>query len=553
MRGIEAFLEVLAGAGCRHVFGNPGSTELPLNEAIAGDDRFRYVLGLQEVPVVAMADGYALASGEVGVACVHICCGLGNSMGMLYNAWREGSPLVLVAGQQDRRLRLTDPVLEGDTVSVARPWTKLALEVQRVEDIPLATRRAVQVALSHPRGPVFLSLPVDVQLEEREGLDVRPPAVPDRRTRPSAEGLSRAAAILAEAENPVVLAGSRVTDAGASEELARVAERLGAPVFSESSTFHGRLPMRSDHPLYGGALPLWAPDIRRLLEGHDAALAVGINLFCLYIYFEPGNPLPEGCRLVHLEPSASEVSKNYPAEVGLVGDLKSGLDELDRLLADAMSDEGRRAAEERTKRWADKRRIERAELASRLEAEGAERPMTPLVFMDALARALPDDVAIVQEAPTTHQHVLERLGVVKRPDGLFAHRGWALGWGLGCALGVKLAWPERPVVALLGDGASLYGIQGLWTAAHYHIPVVFVVANNAQYRILKRCGELMGLERVAAGCDMEITDPAVDFVGLARSFGVEALRVAEPQAVSETLAEALRRSEPLLIEVPVAR
>ena len=553
MRGAEAFLEVLAGAGCRYVFGNPGSTELPLNEALAADERFRYILALQEVPAVAMADGYAMANGGVGVACVHICCGLGNSMGMLYNAWREGTPLVLVAGQQDRRLRLTDPVLEGDTVAVARPWTKLALEVQRVEDIPLAARRAVQVALSHPTGPVFLSLPVDVQLQEADGLDLRPPAVADRRVRPSAEGLRRAAEVLAAARQPVILAGSRVVEARAWAELARVAERLGAPVFSESSTSHGRSPIRSDHPLYAGALPLWAPDIRNLLEAHDVALAVGIDLFCLYIYFEPPDPLPPGCRLVQFDPNPDEVSKNYPAEVGLVGDLKAGLAELDGLLAEAMTEEQVRSARERIGLWAERREAERQELAARLEAERAERPMTPLAFMEALARALPEDAAIVEEAVTTHQHVLERLGALKRPDGLFAHRGWALGWGLGCAMGVKLAWPERPVIALLGDGAALYGIQGLWTAAHYHIPVVLVVANNAQYRILKRCGELLGLERVAAGAGMDITEPEVDFVGLARAFGMEARRVAEPDELAETIANCPRRVEPLLLDVPVAR
>src|SRR5688572_5805397 len=152
--GIQAFLEILAASGVRYIFGNPGTTELPLSDALVTDKRFTYILGLQEVPVMAMADGYAMASRKLGVVNVHICCGLGNAMGMLYNAYREGTPLLLTAGQQDRRLRFEEPILEGEMTAVTRPWTKWSVEVQRVEDVPSAVRRAVQTALTPPTGPV---------------------------------------------------------------------------------------------------------------------------------------------------------------------------------------------------------------------------------------------------------------------------------------------------------------------------------------------------------------------------------------------------------------
>src|SRR5205814_806863 len=154
MTGIQLFLDLLAGYGVRHIFGNPGTTEMPLNDALVRDRRFQYVLGLQEVPVMAMADGYAMASRQLGVVNVHISCGLGNAMGMLYNAYREGTPLLLTAGQQDRRLTFEEPILWGDMVAVARPWTKWAVEVQRIEDVPSAVRRAVQLATTPPTGPV---------------------------------------------------------------------------------------------------------------------------------------------------------------------------------------------------------------------------------------------------------------------------------------------------------------------------------------------------------------------------------------------------------------
>jgi benzoylformate decarboxylase len=555
MTGIEAFLEVLAGAGVRHIFGNPGTTELPLNDALATEPRFTYIFGLHEVPVIGMADGYAMASGGLGVANVHASCGLGNAMGMLYNAHCEGTPLLLTAGQQDRRLELGEPVLVGDLVSVARPWTKWAEEVGRVEDMPVATRRAIQFALSPPTGPVFLALPIDVQMERAEGLDVSPPHLPDRRIRPPREALRRASAMLAEAGRPAILAGSRVTESGAVAALVAVAERLGAPVFSENTTAHGRLPMPADHPLYAGILPFWSPEVRERLAESDVILAVGMNVLRLYIYREPSRPIPEHVRLIHLDSNPWEIGKNYPVEVGLIGDPRSGLEELDEHLAREQTPQRAAEARARRERQSQRREAERAALHTEIEAQRSARPMTPMTLMAALARVLPPNVAVVEEAITTHQNLFERLGVQRDPTGHFAHRGWALGWGLGCALGVKLAWPDRPVVGLLGDGATLYGIQGLWTAAHHRIPVTFVVCNNAQYQILKVCGDVMGLPRRDAGGTpgLDMIGPEVDFVGLARSLGVEAHRVADPDELSQRVRDSLAGDVPRLFEVPIAR
>ena len=555
MLGIEALLDILAASGVPYIFGNPGSTELPLNEALLGDSRFQYILGLHELPLTAMADGYAMASGQVGVVSVHISCGLGNAMGMLYNAYSSGTPLLLLAGQQDRRLRLGEPVLEGDTVSVARPWTKWAVEVQRVEDVPMAVRRALQTALTPPTGPVFMSLPVDVQLENANGLDLSPPHIPDRRVRPPVEALQQAADLLARARNPAILAGSRVTEAGAVPELVALAERLGAPVLAEQQTSHGRLPMPADHPLYAGILPLWAPDIRLRLDGFDVILVVGMNLLRPYIYDEPASPIPEQTRLIHLDANPGEIGKNYPVEVGLLGDPKAGLLELARRVSEIQPDAQVQAATRRREEQAARRADEQNTLRADIEDQRDQRPMTPATFMEALCRVLPANAAVVEEAVTTHQNLLEKLGVLKDPSGYFGHRGWALGWGLGSAMGVKLAWPDRPVVALLGDGAALYGIQGLWTAAHHHIPVVFVIANNAQYKILKVSGNVMQLPQMARNryLGMDLVEPEVDFVGLARSFGVEAHQLTEPDDLGERLRDSLDRTEPILLDVSIER
>ena len=555
MTGIEAVLEMLASAGVRYIFGNPGASELALNDALVGDSRFQYILGLQEVPVVAMADGYAMASGSIGVANVHVACGLGNAMGMIYNAHCAGSPLVVTAGQQDRRLRIEEPVLAGDLVQVARPWTKWSYEVQRVEDLPVAVRRAVQTALTPPTGPVFLALPLDVQMESGSRFDLTPPHVPDRRVRPPREALQRAARILAEAQRPAILAGSRVAESGASAELAALAERLGAAVFDESVTSHGRLPLATDHPCYAGSLPLWTPEMHRALAGWDVLFAVGINLLRPYLYDEPERPLPADARLVQLDHHAWEIGKNYAVDVGLVGDPKMGLAELDSLLAEMMRGARAEAAGRRRAELAARQAAQRAQLESDLLRQRGRRPMTAPTMMAALARVMPTRGAVVQEAPSTHQFVLERLGAIRDPSGYFAHRGWALGWGIGCALGVQLAWPERPVIGVLGDGAAAFGIQGLWTAARYGIPVAFVVANNAQYKILKTSGDMLRLPNLARGqyVGMDLVQPEIDFVGLARAFGMEANRVCDPDALSDHLRSWQHDPRPLLLDVPIER
>ncbi len=551
-RGIEAMLEILAESGVRYLFGNPGTTELPLMDALVGHRRIEYILALQEVPAVAIADGYAQASRSPGVVNLHISCGLGNGMGMLYNAYRSGTPLVVTAGQQDCRMMFEEPILWGDMVAAVRPWTKWAAEVGRVEDVPSAVRRAVQTATMPPTGPVFLSLPLDVQMGAAE-MDLTPPRLPDEHVRPPVEAIRRAAQALAGADKPGILVGSRVCEAGAVDALVAVAERLGAPVIHEAYTSHGRSSFPSDHPLAAGMLPFWSPDVRTRLAEFDVLLIVGMKVMQQYIYHEPARAIPEHVRLVHLDDDPWELGKNYPVEVGVVGHPKPALAELDSLLDGMMTAEQVEAARGRRALHAEARRLGCEALRSEAESQRDARPMTPLCMLDSLAAVLPGDVAVVEEAPTTTGAYFERVGALKNTDGFFAQRGWALGWGLNCAIGVKLAWPGRPVLALVGDGSAMYGIQGLWTAAHYRLPVTFLIVNNTEYKILKDCARVLKLPEAGAGrfVGLDLVDPAIDYVGLARSLGVSARRVTEPDELAEAVGQSLAGEAPQLIEVPV--
>jgi benzoylformate decarboxylase len=554
MTGIEAFLEILAGAGVCYLFGNPGTTELPLNDALAKDSRFQYILGVQEIPAVAAADGYAQASGRIGVVNVHICPGVGNAMGMLYNAHVAGTPLLLTAGQQDRRLLLQEPVLVGDLISVTRPWTKWSYEVQRVEDIPTATRRAIQTALKPPTGPVFLSLPLDVQMQSSATFDLVPPSPARYRTRPTVDDLQAVVELLAQAKSPAILAGSRVMEAGGAAALVEIAESLGAPVFAESATNHGRLPFPPAHPLYAGPLPLWSPEVLQRLSPHDVFFVVGMPLFRQYIHFDGPGPLPEGSRIVQLDSDPWQLDKNYPAAAALYGDIRLSLLELAPLLNARLDTRQKKQAQLQVEEAGKGQEARRQELLQTAEGQLSRRPMTPLTMMTAIARALPRNVAVIEEAVTSTNNVLEKLGAIHDPSGYFGHRGWALGWGLGCALGVKLAWPDRPVLALLGEGSALYGIQGLWTATHYNIPVTFVICNNAQYQILKVCAGVLPLPQMAAKnyLGMDLRSPEIDFVQLAQSFGVDAHRVTEPEELADRVRTSLTSNRPMLFDVPLS-
>lgn len=552
--GSQILIEMLAAAGVRHLFGNPGTTELPLMDALVQDPRIEYVLGLQEVPVMAMADGYGQASRSLAVTNLHISCGLGNGMGMLYNAYRAGTPLLVTAGQTDRRLKFEEPILWSDMVRVARPWTKWSVEVDRIQDLPSALRRAVQTALTPPTGPVFMSLPMDLQSELAE-VDTTAARTLDPQVRPPTAALERAAEVLATAANPGILIGSRVVEADAVDELVAVAELLGAPVISESGTTHGRLSFPTHHPLYALGLPLWSPEVRERLAEFDVLLVTGMDLLRQYVYHEPSRAIPEHIRLVHLDEDPWQIGKNYPVEVGLLGHTKAGLAELADALRSVQTPEQLEAAGSRGRQRADQHATARKALEQQISEQRDVRPLTPLTMMSSLARVLPPDVAVIEEAVTTTGTTLERLGALRNPSGYFGHRGWSLGWGLGCAIGVRLAWPERPVLAVLGEGATLYGIQGLWTAAHYQLPVTFVIANNAQYQILKVGAQQLGLPEAQAGryLGLDLIGPEVDLVAMARALGVDAERIEEPERLEEAVAASFESDRPRLIDVPIQR
>ncbi|MBI1777966.1 MAG: thiamine pyrophosphate-binding protein [Proteobacteria bacterium] len=550
MTGRRAFLELLKQEGVEFMFGNPGTTELPLMDALAVDDDLRYVLGLQEAAVMAMADGYAQASGKLAVVNLHVAPGLGNAMGMLYDAQKSAAPILVTAGQHEQGFNVTEPILWADLPTMARPLVKWAGEVHRLADLPRIVHRAAKTALAPPTGPVFLSLPGDILMAE-DDIDLSAPTRVAPRLRGDREAIETAAGLLARADRPVIIAGDAVAQSRAHGELVELAELLGAPVYAEGVANTASFP--ASHPLFCGALVRLAPAIRQVLDRHDLLLSVGGDLFTLSLPSEV-EPVPPGLPIVHLDIDPWELGKNYAAKVAILGDPKATLPDLTATVRAAMTPQEHGRARKRLESTRMATLAERSALRKRAEAEADASPLRPLPLLQAIADMLPKDAVVVEEALSSGAG-LRQLMRSDDPQSFFGLRGGGIGWGLPAAIGVKLALPARPVVALIGDGSAMYTCQALWTAAHYRIGVIFVILNNASYRILKQ--RVHALRGHAAQTDnyvgMDLTDPAIDFVGLARALGIEAERARTLADASDLIKGALAKEGPRLIEVELER
>jgi benzoylformate decarboxylase len=545
--GKRAFLQMLQQEGVSVMFGNPGTTELPLMDGLAREPGIRYVLALQEAVAVSMADGYAQASGGLGAVNVHVSPGLGNAMGMLYDAYKAGSPLFLTAGQHDQSFTVTEPILWSELPPVARPYVKWATEARRLEDLPRLVRRAAKTALTHPTGPIFLSLPVDVLNAERD-LDLLAPTRVGPRIVGDRHAIADAARVLAGAERPLIVAGDAVASSDAIAELIELAELIGAPVMTEGVASRCCFPFA--HPLGGGTLPRVGPPIRALLMRHDVLFSVGGDLFTLSLP-DDVDPMPSGLTVVHLDVDPWEIGKNYPAAVAIQGDPKSSLPELSEALRRQTGPRGHGDAPQRYRAVRADGDARRQELRRRAVAESGQSPLSPLTLINEIASHAPADVTVVDESISSGAGLRDLLPCAD-PGSFFGIRGGGIGWGLPAAIGVKLALPQRPVIALIGDGSAMYTNQALWTAGRESLAVVYVILNNGSYRILKQ--RTYALKGFAAEDDryvgMDLVPP-IDFVGLARSLGVPGEHIEKAAEVAPALGRGLASGGPYLIDVRI--
>ena len=545
LSGRAAFLRLLADEGIRHLFGNPGTTELAIMDAMSQQSEISYVLGLQESVVVAMADGFARASNQLAACNVHVAPGLGNAMGALYNAKFYGSPLIITAGQQEQGHGLMEPMLYDPLVPIAQPLVKWAVEVTRVQDLPRIVRRAAKVATSAPTGPVFISLPGDI-LDDEAALDLGHSTRVETDTRPSDAVLEKLADRLLAARNPVLIAGHELATRDALREAAELAEVLGAPVYQQTVAYAAHFV--SEHPAFLGSLNRVQTQVRAALLPYDLALNLGGDMLRMSVY-SPVDALPDGLPIVHVSERDWELGKNYPTEIAIHASVKETLRTLIPVLrrkmnADQVSTAKNRLSKVIKNNWSAKR----AKLVSEVASRAAAQPIDPRWLMMQISDALPRNAVVVEEGLTS-TFSLQSFLRFRDSQSFYGLASGGIGFAVAGAIGVSIALRDRPVYAVIGDGSAMYTIQALWTAAHYKLPITYIICNNQSYRILKE--RLVSMRKTEKFIGMDMRDPVIDFVALAQSMGVPAMRVERPADLADALRQATSDS-PRLIDVRVA-
>jgi benzoylformate decarboxylase len=518
----EATFDLLRAHGITTMFGNPGSTELPFLKDFPAD--FTYVLALQEAVAVGMADGWAQASGKPAFVNLHTTPGVGHAMGSIVNARDNRTPMVVTAGQQSRPMMALSALLtNADATTLPKPAVKWSYEPARAEDVPMAVARGLHLAGLHPRGPVFLSLPMDdwEAAPQEYGDELFTRRVSGRMA-PDPEVVAAIAEKLEAASNPVLVVGGENDASGGWDAAVRLAEKQKLPVFA--AAIEGRAGFPEDHPNYQGALPPALGAVGQMLEGRDLVVVAGAPVFKYYPNL-PGDMIPAGTEVWHVTSDPDEAAR---AQVGnaAVGDAAAFLE----ALAERVGESDRDGPPPR----------------EAMPPPEESDPMAAGAAFDVLADLMGGDEIIVNESPSNALAFRARVKPSK-PGGFMFGAGGGLGFGLSAAVGAQLGAPDRPVLAVLGEGSAQYTITALWTAVAYKVPLTILVLRNDEYAILKWFSQLEQVEG-APGLDL----PGIDCVAIAQAYGMAAERVSGPDELREALTASIGSGEPRLIEARIA-
>jgi benzoylformate decarboxylase len=523
----EVTYELLRSRGLTTVFGNPGSNELPFLSNFPGD--FRYILGLHEGVVVGMADGYAQATGQPALVNLHSAAGVGNAMGALVNAAVAHSPLVITAGQQARAMITLEAQLTNvDAPQLPRPLVKWSFEPPRPQDVPAALMRAVHLASLAPCGPVFVSVPFDdwaapaddssAWLAERDVTWNAPPA----------SGLvAELARRLEQARNPVMVVGAEADVPDAFEAAVQLAERCRMPAWIAPSP--SRCPFPTAHRCFRGVLPFGIRPLAEKLAGHDLIVVFGAPVF-RYHQLAPGPYLPEGAQLVAVTSDPAEAAR-APMGEAIVADVALTLEALASAVTLSNQFSSRPLPEPR----------------SHPKPADSGLPLSAAAVFDILDQVKPSDAIIVNESTGNTGTFWKRVNF-DRPRSFYFPAAGSLGFGVAATAGVQLAEPARPVIGVIGDGSANYAITGLWTAARYHLPAIFLILRNEEYGALKWFAGVLGVGNLPG---LELA--GIDYCALASGYGVHAVRASSGEELAAALRNAIASDAPELVEVAIKR
>jgi benzoylformate decarboxylase len=514
----EVTYEILRSLGMTVIFGNPGSTELPFLRDMPVD--FKYVLGLHERAAAGMALGFSLAKRSAVFVNLHSIASTGNGLSAIQDAWYMHVPLVITAGQQDRRHLLAEPFLASRAVETVRPYVKWAYEPVRAEDVPAAIARGYYLAMQPPMGPVFISVPMDDWIQECDPLAARQIA---QTVQPDAEALDQVVSALDASRNPALVAGSQVEEDGAWSQVLALAEHLNADVYQEPIAPRWTFP-RSHRLFRGGLLPAERPLADQLAK-HDVVVVLGARIFLYYAYV-PGDPVKPGTKLFQITNSPADAASAL-AGTSIVGNVATAANFI------------------RSHTRARQQVIEKAALLPEIRAE---HPITPAYLFTVLNRVMPRNAVIAEECPSSKGD-LDRHILLDEPGSFYSVPNGVLGFGLPAAVGLQMALPERRVVCPIGDGSIQYSIQALWTAVQQKALVIVIVLRNFDYSALKSFCDFAQVGRNVPGMDL----PGIDMVKIAEGYGMAAQDVDRPEELEPALRAAFAAREPRLISVNVAK
>ena len=542
-------IEQFIADGMTYMFGNPGTVEQGFLDALSAYPEMKYILTLQESIALMIGDGYARATQKPTLVQIHSTPGLGNTIGAMYQAMRGHAPLVVIGGDAGLKYLPMDAQMAGDLVAFAKPVTKWSAMVTDSASVLRILRRAIKIAATPPMGPVYVCLPADV-LDKPAVEEVVSTSIPSTRVVPDDSFIREAAALLANAQRPMIFMGDGVAYSGAQAELTKVAELLGAEVWGVDS---GELNMSYAHPLYQGQTGhMFGSGSLPITERGDVNLVCGTYLMP-EVFPHLGNIFAPEAKIIHIDLNAYEIAKNHRVDLGVVSDPKLTLAKLAAALETTMTAKQKEMAKKRT---AEISTAKEKKLKAQLETDRAVREEVPLHawrFMEELAGQLPDDAVIFDEALTCSPELTRYIPPTK-PGHFFQTRGGSLGVGIPGALGLKLAYPDKTVVGFTGDGGSMYTIQALWTAAHHNIGAKFVICNNQSYMLLKLnilqyWKDQIGEPEHEFPHSFDLSQPVIDFAALAKSMGVPGVRVEKPDQVKPAIQQALSYNGPFLIDL----
>lgn len=544
MTGKQALMEMLRAEGIRYIFGNPGTSESAIMSSLPAYPDIKYVLVTQEGVAMGMADGYSSATGVPSLVNLHIETGLANGISLLHHAMDGGVPLVLTAGNKDIR-----KFNEGrsDLVEMVRQFTKWSGEVTHAEQMPGMVRRAFTEAKTPPTGPTFVDFAANA-MEDSAEMEIVPSSKGYFRMSPDPAAVQDAAGMLANSERPIMVVGDRLAQSGGVDAAVQLAESIGARVYAASLA---RMNFPSGHPQFLGRINPVLPASRALMSEADVVLAVGANVFSGFFYFS-GRILAASTRLIHVDSAYREVGKSEPTDVGIVADPKASLELLTDAVSDGMSGEQRETARLRAAAVAEEKSDSRAAWEARLRQRWNQRPMSTERMMAELARGMPADAIIVDDAISS-KDALHGAVEFNEDDSIYGERIGAIGWGMGGAMGVKLAHPERPVIAVVGDGSAMMTVQALWTAANENIPVVYLICNNRSYRVLKvnmdiYKTQVLGEPRPDEYIGMDFPLP-LNIAGIANAIGVYGRTIEDPDDLAPAIQQAVESGRPAVLDV----